>query len=178
MGTGNSLFDSGGVCNVCDMCKADSALPVWFTALSEMAFETRYLEAYTGHGISLEVSHSSFHGSQYIALLLGGHSVLQVTVQGANAAGRRTKHSNGCWQLQRKPETHLPQGLPTGAGQCLLLGDIPVGTFVISEDSDQGRTRPLLIDDNLNSLQLGVYLAFQEQACLPMDLNQLPWAAF
>lgn len=65
-----------------------------------------------------------------------------------------------------------------GPGQYLLPGDIPVGTFVISEDSDQGRTRPLLTDDNLNSLQLWVDLAFQEQACLPVDLNQLPWAAF
>lgn len=65
-----------------------------------------------------------------------------------------------------------------GPGQCLPLGDIPVGTFVISEDSDQRGSRPLLTDDNLDSLQLWVDLTFQEQARLPMDLNQLPWAAF
>lgn len=52
------------------MYKTDSVLPVWFITLNETAFETHYLKAYTSQGISLEVSHSSFHGSQYVALLL------------------------------------------------------------------------------------------------------------
>lgn len=78
------------------MCKPDSELSAWFivmcTTLSEVAFGACYLKAHAGQGVSLEVSHGSFHGSQHVALLLGGHSVLQVTVQGANTEGKRTKH--------------------------------------------------------------------------------------
>lgn len=42
----------------------------------------RYLEAHARQGVSLKVSYGSFHCGQDVALLLRGHSVLQVTVQG------------------------------------------------------------------------------------------------
>ena len=56
------------------MYETDCLLPVCsmivYVALSEVALDAHYLEAHAGQGISLEVSHGSFHGSQHVALLL------------------------------------------------------------------------------------------------------------
>lgn len=60
---------------------------VWLLYSIKLLFKSTrcYLKAHACQGISLKVAYGSFHCSQNVALLLRGHSILQVTVQGPNA---------------------------------------------------------------------------------------------
>lgn len=61
-------------------------LYVHVIAAFKAAFKNQcYLKAYACQGIGFKVSYGPFHGSQDVALLLRGHGIFQVTVQGPDA---------------------------------------------------------------------------------------------